>query len=258
MAPTAPDGFVVHSFVGDDWAAIKDYVREKLRQPAWEPAPKETGEDILGRIAAKARASGEAQQTDGHEAKAGKVAAEYIYELADGTPYLQVRRDSNKAFKQRHWTGSQWAWGKPEGPKVPYRLPELLAADTVFIVEGEKDADALTERGIVATTSSEGAGKWTADLNNWFKGRTVYILPDNDKPGRDHARQVAENLHGIASEVRIVDLPGLPEKGDVSDWLEGGGDTATLVDLCKSAQLWEPSRYKDGKKGRPRIASRRT
>ena len=84
---------------------------------------------------------------------------------------------------------------------VPYHLPALLAAagSDVFIVEGEKDADRLTELGLVATTNIGGAGNWTADLNEHFRGRTVYVLTDNDEPGAKHGRAVAEQLAGIAS-----------------------------------------------------------
>jgi hypothetical protein len=82
----------------------------------------------------------------------------------------------------------------------------------VFIVEGEKDADALTDRTYVATCNSGGAGNWTPDLNRWLSGKTAYVIPDNDEQGRKHAQQVAENLYGIAREIRIVDLPGLPTR----------------------------------------------
>ena len=163
---------------------------------------------------------------------------EYIYRQPDGTPYLRVRRLPNKTgFPQSHWTGSAWAGGKPKGPKIPYRLPELISASVdmpVFVCEGEKDADRLAGLGFVATTATEGAGKWTLDLNQWFAGKTVYVLADNDEPGAKHARQVADNLTGVAAEVRIVNLPDLPPKGDVSDWLGAGGDPGGLIDLCRN------------------------
>ena len=47
----------------------------------------------------------------------------------------------------------------------------------------------------------------------------ITILPDNDDPGRQHAQKVAQHLQGVAAEVRVLDLRGLPEKGDVSDWI---------------------------------------
>ena len=57
------------------------------------------------------------------------------------------------------------AKGKPPGPKIPYRLPELIATQPdapVFITEGEKCADIVVKCGYVATSASEGPGKWTA------------------------------------------------------------------------------------------------
>jgi hypothetical protein len=80
----------------------------------------------------------------------------YVYRWADGTPHLGVHRIALGDGKS-HWTGRGWAWGKPPEPKVPYRLPEMLAAvhDTVIIVEGERDADTLAEHGFIATTTSK-------------------------------------------------------------------------------------------------------
>ncbi|EYD77113.1 hypothetical protein Rumeso_01372 [Rubellimicrobium mesophilum DSM 19309] len=222
LSADKPDGFTAHSFAGDDWRECRDHVAAKLGLPAWTPRDK-------------------GQQGAGPR---GPV-AEYVYHLADGAPYLKVERihaNGRKIFPQFHWTGSGWAKGKPKGPKVPYRLPELLDSPhaPVLIAEGEKDADSLHRLGLIATTASEGAGKWTADLGRWFKGRTVYILPDNDQPGHAHANQVAGHLHGIAAEVRIVALPGLPAKGDVSDWIAADGDVEELLRLCEAAPVWTP------------------
>jgi hypothetical protein len=170
-----------------------------------------------------------------------RIIAEYIYRQPDGTCYLRVQRtDPKGAFPQSHWAESGWVSGKPRGPKIPYRLPEMLAAvhNVVFICEGEKDVDALTERGFVATTNSEGAGKWTRDLNSWFADKEVFILADNDDPGRRHAVAVADHLKPVAREVRVVDLPGLPPKGDISDWLNAGNDTRMLLEICRSFSLY--------------------
>ena len=55
-----------------------------------------------------------------------------------------------------------WAWNVKGVRRVLYRLPELLARpdETVYVVEGEKDADRLASLGLLATTNSGGAGKW--------------------------------------------------------------------------------------------------
>jgi hypothetical protein len=105
-------------------------------------------------------------------------APNWIYELEDGSPYLGVvrytQKDGTKGYAQYHWgTNGDWVKGKPTGPKIPYRLPELVKADEVFITEGEKCADRLAAPGLAATSASEGAGKWTPDLNPWFAGKAV-------------------------------------------------------------------------------------
>jgi 5S rRNA maturation endonuclease (ribonuclease M5) len=158
-----------------------------------------------------------------------------------------VRRTKNKKFWQQHFNGSEWEKGAPQGPRIPYRLPELLAADhaePVFVVEGEKDADRLASHGLVATTSSGGSnGKWTDDLNAPFKGRVVYILPDNDEPGAKYAQRIAQHLQGVAAKVSIVELPGLGSRKkdhgpDVSDWLDLGNQVENLKHIAEGAAAW--------------------
>ncbi len=213
--PDAPDGFVVHSFADDDAIRCRDHVRSRL------------GLDPFG-----TDRTGGAHRRD-------RPKAEYIYRQKDGTPFLKVTRwprrlDGTKAFSQSRWDGRGWSAGKPPGDPVPYRLPELLAAsdEPIFICEGEKDADNLAAHGLVATTNPEGAGKWRPALNKWFEGRTVFVLVDNDEPGRRHAAEVARQLRGVAGVAKVVALPGLPEKGDVSDWIASGGEPSTLPAFC--------------------------
>jgi hypothetical protein len=108
-------------------------------------------------------------------------------------------------------------------------------------VEGEKDADRLYEVGFVATTCPMGAGKWRREYNKHFQARLVAVLPDNDSAGRRNAEQVANSLYGIAGELRIVELPGLPEKGDVSDWLDAGHETSELLRRIDKAEPFKPT-----------------
>src|SRR4029453_11201716 len=123
--------------------------------------------------------------------------AEYIYRNADGTPSRKVCRTADKSFPQFHWDGSRWIAGVKGVPDLPFRLPELLKAGPavpVYVVEGEKDALALAKLGFTATTSAGGAGKWKPALNEHFKDRKIYVIPDNDTPGRKHAQDVAQHL----------------------------------------------------------------
>ena len=175
-----------------------------------------------------------------------KIIATYDYRDETGKLLYQVVRYAPKDFRQRRPDGKgEWIWNLEGVRRVPYRLPELLSASTqdwVYIVEGEKDADNLIARNFVATTNSGGARKWLDDYNRYFKGWLVAIIPDNDEPGRDHAKLVASSLYGIAATVKIVKLPNLPPKGDVSDRLDSGGPgkAKELIQLIDEALTFEP------------------
>jgi hypothetical protein len=110
-----------------------------------------------------------------------------------------------------------------ECPRVPYRLPKVLAAEIVFLPEGEKDVHTLERWNLVGSCNPGGAGGgWRPEYTPHFLGRHCIILPDNDKPGRRHAYGVAQALLPVAASVRVVELP-VPEKGDITDWVESGG-----------------------------------
>jgi hypothetical protein len=166
----------------------------------------------------------------------------YDYRDEHGVILSRVKRTPDKRFSQLGPDGKggfHSATGCMTGVRrVPYRLPELLAADVnraVFVVEGEKDADRLAALGLIATCNAEGAGKFRAELASHFAGRSVVILPDNDKAGRDHANDVAAKLAGVAKVVTILALPDLGLKDDVSNWLDAGGTVDKLKDLARAA-----------------------
>ena len=174
-------------------------------------------------------------------------AKSWDYRDEHGTLLYRVIRSEPKRFKQQAADGS---WSIKGVRRVPYRLPELRAADptsVVYIVEGEKDADRLAALGLVATTNSGGASKsprtsnWLPEFSDHLKGRRVCVLPDNDDAGRNHAAQVANTLVARGIDHRIVNLPNLPEKGDVSDWLDMGGTPAALIQLYDAPRVTMPS-----------------
>ena len=120
---------------------------------------------------------------------------------------------------------------------VPYRFPELLDAKTagraIYLVEGEKAADALVSIGAIATTSHAGAGHWPAEITQYFAGANVVVVPDNDKAGQEYAKKVIKNLLPVAKSVRYLDLD-LPFPGDDAfEWVKMGGTRAELADLAK-------------------------
>lgn len=173
-----------------------------------------------------------------------KIATTYDYWDEQGKLLFQAIRYKPKRFSQRRPDGKDgWIWNLDGVRRVLYRLPELLSADpsaTVFVCEGEKDTDRLRELGLVATTNPQGAGKWRDEYSQFLKGREIVILADNDNAGRNHAQTVAHSLYRVAASVRILALSGLPEKGDVSDWLNAGNSVENLYVMVDDLPQWTP------------------
>jgi hypothetical protein len=169
------------------------------------------------------------------------VEAIYPYTDADGTALYQVLRYRGKDFRQRRPDGrGGWVWKLGDVRRVPYHLPKLVKADFAFIVEGERDVETAERLGAAATCNSGGAGHFRQELATYFRDKQVAIIPDNDDKGREHAFSVAALLSGVAKSVRIIELPGVPLKGDLTDWVEAGGTVDELRELYKAAAEWTP------------------
>ncbi len=165
------------------------------------------------------------------------IQAWYTYTNEYGQPTYKVARTSAKEFPVWAPVIGDGGWGlKGKGVRmVPYHLHKLLKAEFVFVVEGEKDVKTVEGMGLAATTFPGGAGSWRPDYSQWFKEKEVVVLPDNDKPGREHAKVVGAGLFAHAKSVHILNLPGLPEKGDVTDWAKGKDPLEAGEELCKLA-----------------------
>ena len=183
-------------------------------------------------------------------AKRRELVATYRYCDDAGVEVRQKIRYAPKDFRIRHQDpAGQWVYKAGPGPAVLYRLPELrqaiAAGATVFVVEGEKDCDRLAAGGLAATTNIEGAAqsdqkpKWRKEYTAQLAGAArVILLPDHDEPGRAHMAAIAQALQGRVGEVRLLELPGLPAKGDVSDWLNQGHTVAELQALAAAAPVF--------------------
>lgn len=185
----------------------------------------------------------------------------YEYEDAEGNFYMAVEKLDPKSYRQKRKHDDGWLYGVTEGeyrrlnngnwkrlkkdesggvlipalPIIPYNLPDVLDAisreQTIFIVEGEKDVETLRNLGCVATCNPMGAGKFDDNMLPYFVGADVVNLLDNDEPGFDHSKLVYEKLQPVALRIRSLELPGLPQKGDVTDWIVDQGHTVE--------QLWQ-------------------
>jgi hypothetical protein len=161
------------------------------------------------------------------------MTAAFVYENEDGHPLFQARRfepgkdgrDKDFSLWRRNGKGD-WSPGLDGMPRVPYRLPDLVAAAraaaTIFVVEGEAKADALAALGLVATTNPMGAGNWTTEFGDYCAGAgRVIVLPDDDSPGRRHAVDVVHSIGRCVADVRVLELwPRGETKRDIIDWLD--------------------------------------
>jgi hypothetical protein len=175
----------------------------------------------------------------------------YPYHDADGALVFEVclyskDKDGNplkhgKSFRQRRYVKGKHTprYALDGVDPVLYRLPEVLEGiaqgRTVFVVEGEKDAETLRSRGYVATTNPMGRGKWKDSYSEVLRGADVVVIADNDEDGggQEHARTVAQAL---GAEVMRT-----PEGKDVSEYLtlDETHSVDDLIPLDEAAQETE-------------------
>ena len=166
------------------------------------------------------------------------IVATYVY--GDD---LRKLRDGGKNFLWQHREGDKWKAGRGGLPHQLYKAG--TPSDTVYIVEGEKDADTVAKRlSRFAVSSENGAGKggkkWFNEYNAELSGKTVRIIQDNDEIGHQFAESVAQELSGVAKSVKLFDLKtiwdDLPPKGDISDLVDalGADRAAELLDKLEA------------------------
>ena len=131
--------------------------------------------------------------------------------------------DGRKWIRPMQLTGDKYALGEPtfQNGKPPYLLHRISGNSTVWIVEGEQKAEALTKLGLCATTSGSAT---SASKTDWtpLQGRTCIVWPDNDAAGKAYAGDVSEILLNMGCTISCVDVDALrlPDKGDVVDWIK--------------------------------------
>jgi RecA-family ATPase len=242
--PAAPDGFVVHSFAGDDPIACRDHVRQKAGLSAFKPNGNGNGRRRASAADITAILVAATTSIESEPPAKARIVETYRYIDDNGAFLYEVVRYDPKDFRQRRPDGKGgWVWSVKDCKRVPYRLSDLLKYPDacVFICEGERDADRVAALDHCATTVA--CGDWTEDCIEALAGRDVLILEDNDDAGRKKAHDAAQALYGVAKTVRIVRLPDLPDKGDVSDWLDADlrRNADKLAEVCFDAPLWVPS-----------------
>jgi hypothetical protein len=176
-------------------------------------------------------------------ARRGRLVEVYHYLNADGKLVHETLRYEPKRFLQRRpaepgmcagnkiakrdRAGNWWLWTLHGIEPVLYHLPQIIGTglDTpIYLCEGEKDADALSSKwNVVTTTAPMGAGKWRPSYTESLRGRDIIIWGDRDPAGEKHIEGVAEALYPIAARVRIMDWHEL--------WPEAAADSTRKLDV---------------------------
>lgn len=177
-----------------------------------------------------------------------RIDATYDYTDENGVLLYQVVRYVPKEFRQRQPAiDGGWQWKMEGVRRVLFRLPHVLAAkaqgDTIYLTEGEKDALALVDLGLCATTHAGGAGKWREEYTRTLTDCHVVMVPDQDEAGRKHCELVAAQLTPYVASFQVANLP----HKDAAEWISRGGTRFDLEGLIAEP----PASNGTGQHGRP-------
>lgn len=220
--PQAPDGVLVHSFNGGDPLAVKDDLRRRGLLP-------------------------ERPERQGMPKSQWRETGVYEYDDGGGNVIYRTRRLERKELSGRakkfvaeRFEGGRWVNGLGEVERLPYRFTSLCEAmesareaggpmPLVYLAEGERKADKLASLGFLGTAIAFGANGWREEYGEALCASPVIILPDNDQVGRKFAETAKAGIEEYGGTAFILDLPGLPAKGDVMDWKGTADDLRALT-----------------------------
>lgn len=216
------------------------------RSPQQRAAASRRGK--LGRLPARI-AGGEKQPELEHD---WTETTHYDYVDLDGTVVQRViRRECDcdgtrhKTFVQRFVNErGQLVTRKPSGwAPALYRAPEVAAAitdgSTVWLMEGEKDADRAADLDLIATTNAQGAGSFPAELAEPLAGGRVHVVLDNDTAGYSRGAELHSLLTELDCTVNLLRPALSDEKADFSDHVDAGHAVDELIGVSVAeAKTW--------------------
>jgi RecA-family ATPase len=246
LNPGAPDGVLIHCSNGGDPLAIKDELRSRgilpKRRANDDPAPwrPPVREATPARQHAVKLAAGQA------------IVATFEFYGSDGSLLHRKHRiepgdeGRDKTFRfDRPGSNGGWVAGQGDD-RVPYRLPDLLAApkdQPIYMAEGEAKADLLAEWDLLATSHKDWKG---FEFSGYVRGRTVFILLDNDETGRRLAENAREAVETAGGTAYLIELPGLGEGEDILDWKGDRAELERLVDRQTALIVFDDAADWDG------------
>lgn len=215
-------------------------LRINVKKQAWFCDPCGIGGSVIDFVAKRDNSSiGDAmKKLSGQTGDEGRPVELCRYDYTDefGHVLFQVVRFVPKTFRQCHVDSrGETVWNMNGIRRVLYKLPAVQAADDVFIVEGEKDADELCRLGFCATTNVGGAKKWMDSYSDVFKGKNVILWADNDIAGKEHSEKVVKSLTGKAKTIFFVET----QEKDAAEYIKAHGQSAQK-DILDMLQKLKP------------------
>lgn len=182
-----------------------------------------------------------------------EVQARYKYLNEDGNLAYEIVRYWNPEKEKKEFKPfKDGRMGLSTPSRILYNLNVIVNAidETIYIVEGEKSADAITALGRIGTCNPFGCGEWKPELNysRHLEGKSVVLIPDHDESGDKWTEMVMADLKGKIKEARVIRFTKKWVKDhreftghDIADFLEVEGEDKTndFIDRAsRRADVW--------------------
>ena len=231
---TADGCIIVKCFAGCDWLDVKKELESR-------------GLLDFSRYKSKHRPENKGEASSKH----GEIIRQHIYRDQDGQyVFEKIKYSDGATFSRVKLPDGKYKWNIKDIEKPLYNLPNIIRAvankETIYITEGEKDADSLV--GLPATTSSASTS-WPDKYSQILAGaKSVVIFRDNDAPGLDIAKKRLKAILPAVPDTKIVTLPteynDKPIK-DVADYLNAGATIDELLAIVAATESPKPKGKKD-------------
>lgn len=272
----APGGFVVNSFAGDDAIRCRDYVRERLNLPQWEPGrrrdnparPKQPPPQVKPAQfvaspdqpadipqASEVKRNGKPPRfVPGDLPKQTGEIRRHVYRRDGEAVCIKIKAAESWItwYRVRKGEAIGWQNSKPASyTPTPYiadvdPFDPAVRDDAVLWPEGEKDVDALARLGLPAITFG-GAQDVRPEYAALLAGRHVVVVGDNDEAGRRCVERKVEELRKVAASLKVVDLSDIVGPGeDIADWIAAGATLEQVqarIDQAAPIEVETPARF---------------
>ncbi len=184
-----------------------------------------------------------------------KIEAVYNYFSINGSyAFTKIRLEGKKIIYGK-LQNERFAYGLGhdvgrKNYKAIYGSPQTInkaiaEGRPIFIPEGEKDVDTLIKQGYTTFTYG-GVNDWQSDFATLVQGAEVFILVDNDEPGKRVAEIIQNDIKAVAKSSKIiVPMPDTP-KADITDYFSAGHSKQEFEQMLQQEQRTVKEAVREG------------